>query len=68
MPDLSSLIASIVFGTIGFAAFVYGKRAMNWTPMAIGVALMVYPYFVGQGWPMYLVGVMLTVSLFVFRE
>lgn len=68
MPSSSSLFASILFSTIGFAAFVYGKKAMSWKPMAIGGALMGYTFFVSQTWLLYLVGLALSASLFVFRD
>lgn len=68
MPSTSNLFASIFFSTVGFAAFVYGKKAMSWKPMAIGGALMGYTFFVTQTWLLYLIGLGLSVSLFVFRD
>jgi hypothetical protein len=68
LPSTSNLFASILFSTIGFAAFIYGKKAMNWKPMAIGGALMGYTFFVSQTWLIYLLGVGLSASLFVFRD
>ncbi len=68
MPSTSSLFAMILFGSIGFGAFVYGKKSARWQPMAIGVGLMVYPYMIEQTWLLYLVGVALTAALFVFRD
>ena len=63
-----NLFASFIFGTIGLAAFVYGKKAQLWKPMAIGVVLMVYPYFIADTVGMTLVGCALTAGLFVFRD
>lgn len=68
LPSTSNLFASILFSTIGFAAFVYGKKAMSWRPMAIGGALMGYTFFVSQTWLLYLLGIGLIAALFVFRE
>lgn len=68
LPSTSNLFASILFSTIGFAAFVYGKKAMSWRPMAIGGALMGYTFFVSQTWLVYLLGIGLSAALFVFRE
>ena len=41
MPVFSgaNLIGGLVFGSIGFVAFVYGKRMHIWKPMLIGLAL-----------------------------
>ncbi len=68
MPSASNLFALILFGAVGLAAFVYGKKSASWKPMAIGVGLMVYPYFIDQTWLLYLIGVALSASLFVFRD
>ena len=68
MPSTANLFASILFSTVGFAAFVYGKKAMNWKPMAIGGVLMGYTYFVSATWLLYLLGVALSAALFVFRD
>jgi hypothetical protein len=68
LPSTSNLFASILFSTIGFAAFVYGKKVMSWKPMAIGGALMGYTFFVSQTWLLYLLGVGLSAALFMFRE
>ena len=42
----SALIIGAFFGIIGFSLFMYGKKSQEMKPMLIGVALMVYPYFV----------------------
>src|ERR1700760_3123764 len=44
----ANLIGGFIFGSIGFVAFIYGKRLNLWKPMFIGLALMVYPYFVSS--------------------
>jgi predicted membrane-bound dolichyl-phosphate-mannose-protein mannosyltransferase len=48
MPGLSaaSLVSGLIFGSIGFVAFVYGKRMNLWKMMLCGLVLMTYPYFV----------------------
>lgn len=68
MPDFSILFAGLLFGTVGLAAFVYGKKNASWRPMVVGVALMVYPYFVEQTWLLYGLGVALCAALFLWRE
>ena len=62
------LFASLLFGAVGFAAFSYGKNMAQWVPMVIGIALMVFPYFVDRLWLVYVVGCALCVGLYVFRE
>jgi len=68
MPDPLTLIGSLIFGAIGLAAFIYGKRAELLTPMIIGVVLMAYPYFVSETWLLYLIGCALCAGLLLFRE
>ncbi len=59
-----TLFGSILFGSIGLGAFIYGKKQGQARPLAVGIALMVFPYFVTKAWLMYLVGALITVLLF----
>ena len=68
MPTPVVLFASVFFGAIGLGAFVYGKRSFRWKPMFLGVALMLYPYFISQTWLLYVIGCALCAGLFLFRE
>lgn len=40
------LLASVVIGAVGMGLFVYGKRQRRAPHLAVGILLMVYPYFV----------------------
>jgi len=42
------LIAAGLFSIVGMAAFVYGRRQRLLVPTLVGLALMIYPYFVGS--------------------
>jgi len=64
----ASLLGSLLFGAIGFAAFMYGKKMTLWKPMVIGLALMAYPYLVTETWLLYGTGFALCLGLFVFRD
>lgn len=68
MPSFANLFAALLFGSIGFAAFVYGKKSADWKPMTIGVALMVYPYFIEETWLLYATGIALCAAIFVWRD
>ncbi|MFM8682326.1 MAG: hypothetical protein ACKOEG_00865 [Chthoniobacterales bacterium] len=46
MPDPSTLFVIIVFSAVGLAAFRRGKSESNIICFLLGIALMVYPYFV----------------------
>ena len=64
----TNLMGGILFGTIGMVAFGYGKKQCHFKAMGIGVALMVYPYFIPNTIAMYLVGIALTAALFIFHD
>jgi hypothetical protein len=70
MPVFSgaNLLGGLIFGSIGFVAFIYGKRMHVWKPMFLGIALMAYPYFVENDVALFAVGVVGTAALFLFRE
>lgn len=44
--DTSSLLWGLLFGSIGIGFFMYGKKQRAVVPLACGVALMIFPYFV----------------------
>jgi hypothetical protein len=68
LPSPAVLFAGLIFGTIGLAAFIYGKKTTRWQPMLIGFILMAFPYFIDITWLLYAVGCALTAALFVFRD
>jgi hypothetical protein len=64
----ANLIGGLVFGSIGFVAFTYGKRMHVWKPMLLGLVLMGYPYFVSNDIAVFVIGILGTAALFLFRE
>jgi hypothetical protein len=64
----ANLIGGLVFGSIGFVAFVYGKRMNLWKPMFLGIALMIYPYFITDDRIMIVLGIFGSTALFFVRE
>ena len=63
-----NLLAGFIFGTIGWGAMRYGKQLELWQPRAIGLALMAYPYFIGNRLLIWLVGAGLLVLLWFFHH
>src|SRR6266446_603465 len=63
----ANLIGGFVFGSIGFVAFIYGKRMNLWRPMLLGIGLMVYPYFINNDLLMIAIGTIGTAGLFFLR-
>ena len=65
---MGQFFGGLLFGAIGFVAFAYGKRQASVRTMLLGVALMVYPYFVANTLALYAVGALLTAAVFVWRD
>ncbi len=61
-------IANILFGIIGWYAFMYGWKQKRIRPSVIGMVLMVYPYFVTNTFFAFAIGIALTAALFLWRE
>ncbi|MBA3271064.1 MAG: hypothetical protein H0T71_11175 [Acidobacteria bacterium] len=61
--DPSMLFVSIIVGSIGLALFLYGKKQARMPHLAIGLALMLYPYFTSTLRPMLLIGALLLFAL-----
>ncbi len=66
--SMAQLTGAMIFGAIGLAAFVYGKKNHSWKPMAIGVALMGFPYVVASTLWTYVIGTGLCLILFFWRD
>jgi len=64
----ANLIGGLVFGSIGFVAFMYGKRMNLWKPMLLGIALMAFPYFITDDKIMLVIGIFGSTALFFVRE
>jgi len=66
--SLVKIAGYIIFGAVGLGAFIYGKKNKLWRPLAIGLGLMVYPYFFSGTPAIYLIGIALSAALFFWRE
>lgn len=69
MPFLSApnLLAGLLFSSIGFVGFIYGKRMSLWKPMFLGIALMAYPYFIEDTILLCVIGLLGTGALVLLR-
>jgi len=68
MSSPAALFASILFSVIGFAAFSYGRKTVHVPAMGIGLALMLFGYFIDSIWLTYLIGTLLCTGLYFFRR
>lgn len=65
--SFSSLMAGIFFGLIGLYVFRFGKKNTNVKHIGLGMALMIYPYFISSPLANWLVGVILCVIVYLTR-
>ena len=66
MGSAASLIWGVIFGAIGLAYFVFGKRQQRFVPLFCGIGLMAFPYFVSNTVLMVIVGLVLSVIPYFF--
>ncbi len=57
--DTASLLWCLLFGSIGFGYFWYGKNQKALVPALSGVALMIFPHFISSTLLMVVIGVAL---------
>jgi len=48
MFNANFLFASLVWGSVGFGYFIYGKKQGSWIPLAGGLLMMIASYFVSS--------------------
>lgn len=65
--DTSTLLWSLLFGSIGLGFFVYGKKQKAVIPLFCGLGLMIYPYFVSNTLLLVAIGVALMVLPYFVR-
>ncbi len=46
MDDTSVLVWGVLFGALGLGYLTYGRRQSAIVPLVVGIALIVFPYFV----------------------
>ena len=56
LPDMGVLISGLVLGAIGTGLFMYGKKQTDFRCIATGIALCIFPYFIGSVLVTWLVG------------
>jgi len=57
--DMTMMLWSIFFGSIGFGYFVYGKKQSHPVAKYTGITLMLYPYLIQSTLLLVIVGVLL---------
>ncbi len=63
-----NLLVGIITGAFGLGYYIYGKKQSKMIFMFTGIALMVYPYLFTNNTLLIIIGVILLLLPFVFRE
>lgn len=67
MTSETTLVWGMLFGAVGLGYFVYGKRQRRGVPLACGLGLMLFPYFVSNTLPLVVIGLALAVTPYFVR-
>lgn len=65
LPSPAYLAGLLVFGIVGYVAFLRGRKLPKPSLKWGGVAMMLYPYVVPQTWLLWLIGVAGTIWFYV---
>ncbi len=68
MFSISNIMAGVIFGAIGWGAVSYGRKLDLWKPIAIGLAMMLYPYFFSNAVLVWVIGFGLLVTLWFHHD
>ncbi|HEY2558159.1 MAG TPA: hypothetical protein VGI48_00440 [Caldimonas sp.] len=68
LPSPAYIVGAIVFGLVGLAAYIHGRRVGLPRTRWLGLALMLYPYVVWNTAMLYLVGIGLCVGVWLDRR
>ncbi len=61
------LVWGMIFGSIGFGFFIYGKKQSAIVPLFTGIVLMAFPYFISDIYLLVTVGLILISLPYFFR-
>jgi len=65
--NASTLLWGLLFSSIGFAFFLYGRKQRALVPLVCGIALMIYPYFIPNVIALVAIGVVLAAIPYFLR-
>jgi hypothetical protein len=66
--DMTNLMISLLFGSLGMGFFMYGKSMGRLVPIGAGMALMIVPYFIANVIALLVVCLALAAVPFFLRE
>ncbi|MBK5282942.1 MAG: hypothetical protein ABIQ79_07215 [Nitrospiraceae bacterium] len=67
MDSTAVLLWGLLFGSIGFGFFLYGKKQKAVVPLITGIILCIVPYFIANVYALVIVGMILMAIPFIVR-
>ena len=69
MGDITAttLFLGVLFGSIGFGFFIYGRKQRKVVPLLCGIVLMIVPYFIPNTLLLFVVGAVLVAIPYFIR-
>ncbi len=67
MPSVGVILWNVIFGVIGFAFFVYGKKQVAFVPLICGLILMIFPFFISNVYLLVGIGAVLILLPFLIK-
>jgi hypothetical protein len=65
--NASTLMWGVIFGSIGFGFFVYGKKQKAIIPLLSGIGLIVFPYFISNVFILVITGIVFVALPFFIK-
>ena len=66
--NTAQLLLGVLFSSIGFGYFLYGKKQKVIIPLVCGLVLMIFPYFIDQTVALLLIGSVLSIVPYFLRS
>jgi hypothetical protein len=65
--NASTLMWGVIFGSIGFGFFVYGKKQKAIIPLLSGIGLIIFPYFISNVFILVITGIVFVAVPFFIK-
>ncbi|MCG2607067.1 MULTISPECIES: amino acid transport protein [unclassified Acinetobacter] len=65
--NTAQLLLGVVFSSIGFGYFLYGKKQKIIVPWICGLVLMIFPYFIENTGILTTIGILLSIAPYFIR-
>jgi hypothetical protein len=65
--NASTLMWGVIFGSIGFGFFVYGKKQKAIIPLLSGIGLIIFPYFISNVFILVITGIVFVALPFFIK-